>query len=136
MADANGFYHVDISYGPLYVFFLFSRIIVPYTLCMLTLIHAVRERSDKQVNRQYFTILGISTLPVIVLIAYVCKLANVYDFPCAVVHNVDPWGQGQLHGFFSQLLAFFLLAVHRRTSMRHVFFDWETDDVFVAGCFD
>ncbi|RKI93264.1 response regulator [Parablautia intestinalis] len=80
VADANGFYHVDISYGPLYAFFLFSRIIVPYTLCMLTLIHAVRERSDKQVNRQYFTILGISTLPVIVLIAYVCKLANVYDF--------------------------------------------------------
>lgn len=80
VADANGFYHVDISYGPLYVFFLFSRIIVPYTLCMYTLLRAVRERSDKQVNRQYFTILMISTLPVIMLIAYVCKIANVFDF--------------------------------------------------------
>ncbi len=79
VADANSFYHVDISYGPLYVFFLISRIIVPYALCMYTLLRAVRERTDKQVNRQYFTILLISTLPVIVLIAYVCKFANVFD---------------------------------------------------------
>ncbi len=79
LADANGFYHVSITYGPLYVFFLFSRIIIPYTLCIYTLVKAIRERSDRQVNHQYWTILGISTLPVIMLIAYVFKLAEVFD---------------------------------------------------------
>lgn len=78
--DANGFHHVSITYGPLYVFFLFSRIIIPYVLCICTLIRAVRERSDRQVNRQYWTILGISTLPVIMLMAYVCKIVKVFDF--------------------------------------------------------
>ncbi len=80
VADANGFYHVSITYGPLYVFFMFTRIIIPYTLCIYTLISAIRERSDRQVNRQYWTILGISTFPVIMLIAYVCKLVKVFDF--------------------------------------------------------
>ena len=79
LADANGFYHVSITYGPLYVFFLFSRIIIPYTLCIYTLVKAIRERSDRQVNHQYWTILGISTLPVIMLIAYVFKLVVVFD---------------------------------------------------------
>ncbi len=80
VADANGFHHVSITYGPLYIFFMFSRIIIPYTLCICTLIRAIRERSDQQVNRQYWTILGISTVPVIVLAAYVCKLVEVFDF--------------------------------------------------------
>lgn len=80
VADAGGFYHISITYGPLYVFFLFSRVIIPYTLCIITLVSAIRERSDQQVSRQYWTILGISTLPVIVLAAYVCKLVTVFDF--------------------------------------------------------
>ncbi len=80
VADANGFHHVSITYGPLYIFFMFSRIIIPYTLCICTLIRAIRERSDQQVNRQYWTILGISTVPVIVLAAYVCKFVEVFDF--------------------------------------------------------
>ena len=79
-ADANGFYHISITYGPLYIFFMFSRIIIPYTLWICTLIRAIRERLDQQVNRQYWTILGISTVPVIVLAAYVCKFVEVFDF--------------------------------------------------------
>lgn len=47
---------------------------------MYTLTSAIRERSDRQVHRQYWTILLISTLLVIVLIAYVCKIVKVYDF--------------------------------------------------------
>ncbi|MCI8786387.1 MAG: response regulator [Eubacterium sp.] len=78
-ADADGFYHISITYGPLYVLFLFSRIIIPYTLCIYTLVRAIRERSDRQVNRQYWTILGISTLPVLVLAAYICKWVSVFD---------------------------------------------------------
>lgn len=80
ISDANGFYHVSISYGPLYVFFLFSRIIIPFILCIATLIRAIRERSDQKVSRQYWTILGISTFPVIMLLAYVFKLLKVFDF--------------------------------------------------------
>lgn len=80
MADPNGFHHISITYGPLYAFFLFGRIIIPYTLCICTLASAIRQRSDRQVNRQYWTILGISTLPVIMLLAYVFKLADVFDF--------------------------------------------------------
>jgi len=76
---SNGFYHVSITYGPLYVVFMFSRIIIPYILCIYTLLCAIHERSDRKVNRQYWTILGISTFPVIMLIAYVCKLVEVFD---------------------------------------------------------
>lgn len=79
-ADASGFFHISITYGPLYVFFMFSRIIIPFTLCIYILVSAIRERSDQSVSRQYWTILGISTFPVIVLVAYVCKLADVFDF--------------------------------------------------------
>ncbi len=79
LADANGFYHVSITYGPLYVVFLFSRIIIPYILCIYALLRAVRERSDQQVNRQYRTILGISTLPAIMLMAYIFKIVKVFD---------------------------------------------------------
>jgi len=80
LADTDGFHYVSITYGPLYVFFLFSRIIIPHALCIFTLLSAIRGRSDRQVNRQYWTILGISTLPVIVLIAYICKLVKIFDF--------------------------------------------------------
>ena len=80
VAEADGFYHVDITYGPLYVVFLLSRVIIPYTLCIYVLVRAVSERSDRQVNRQYWTILAISTLPVIMLAAYVLKLVKVFDF--------------------------------------------------------
>lgn len=80
VANADGFYYINLSYGPLYVIFTIGHIIIPYVLCMYTLTSAIRERSDRQVNRQYRTILLISTLPVIVLIAYVCKIVKVYDF--------------------------------------------------------
>lgn len=46
--DTAGFYHVSISYGPLYVVFLFSRILIPYALCIITLVKAIRERSDRK----------------------------------------------------------------------------------------
>ena len=75
----DGFHYISITYGPLYVVFLLSRIIIPYILCMYTLVHAVRTRSDQQINRQYWTILGISTLPVIVLVAYVSKIITIFD---------------------------------------------------------
>ncbi len=79
VADSEGFFHVSIAYGPLYVVFLFSRIIIPYILCICTLLRAIHERSDRRVSRQYWTILGISTLPAIVLMAYVCKIVTVFD---------------------------------------------------------
>ncbi|MCI8992362.1 MAG: response regulator [Eubacterium sp.] len=79
VADVNGFYHVSLTYGPLYVVFLLSRIIIPYALCILTLVSAIRGRSDQQVNRQYWTILGFSSFPVVILIAYIFKLIKVYD---------------------------------------------------------
>ena len=75
----DGFHYISISYGPLYVLFMFSRIIIPYALCFSTLVRAIRLRSDREVSRQYQTILVISTLPIIVLVAYVFKLANVFD---------------------------------------------------------
>ncbi len=80
MSAADGFHYVNISYGPLYTFFMLTRIVIPYVLSIHTLVRAVRLRSDQQVNRQYWTILGISFLPVVVLIAYVCKLIVVFDF--------------------------------------------------------
>ncbi len=80
VANADGFYYVNLSYGPLYMLFTIGHIIIPYSLCMYTLMSAIRGRLDRQVNRQYWTILAISTLPVIVLIAYVCKIIKVYDY--------------------------------------------------------
>ena len=58
---------------------MITRIVIPYALSIHTLIRAVRLRSDQQVSRQYWTILGISSLPVVVLVAYVFKIANVFD---------------------------------------------------------
>ncbi len=76
----DGFHYISLSYGPLYIFFTTVQIIIPYVLCIITLMRAIHERSDQQVNRQYWTILFISTLPVMVLIAYVVKLLKVFDF--------------------------------------------------------
>ena len=80
LTTAGGFHYIRITYGPLYMFFTVTRIIIPYILCFATLVRAIRQRSDQQVNRQYTTILVISTLPVAVLVAYVFKLAAVFDF--------------------------------------------------------
>ena len=80
VTDGDGFYYVSLSYGPLYVFFMIVYVIIPYILCMSTLTRAIRERSDQKISRQYRTILLISTLPVLVLAAYVFKLVKVFDF--------------------------------------------------------
>lgn len=77
---SGGFHHVNITYGPLYMIFMLIRIVIPYVLCMYTLVHAIHTRTDQEVHRQYWTILGISSLPVVVLIAYVFKLSVVFDF--------------------------------------------------------
>ena len=79
LSTADGFHYISISYGPLYILFLITRTIIPYALSIHTLIRAVRLRSDQQVSRQYWTILGISSLPVVVLVAYVFKIVNVFD---------------------------------------------------------
>ncbi len=79
LSTADGFHYVRIAYGPLYSLFMVTRVLIPYILSIHTLVRAVRLRSDQQVSRQYKTILAISTLPVIVLVLYVCKLVAVFD---------------------------------------------------------
>ena len=79
LSTADGFHYISISYGPLYVLFTATRIVIPYILSLYTLIRAVRLRLDQQVSRQYWSILGISVLPVLALIAYVCKFIAVID---------------------------------------------------------
>lgn len=76
---SDGFHYVSISYGPLYAVFLVCRILIPYALCIYTMVRAVRSRSDREVNRQYWTIFAISLLPVVVLAAYVLKLTRAFD---------------------------------------------------------
>ena len=78
-AAGDGFHYVILTYGPLYVFFLIGHIIIPYALCIYTLVGAIRERRDRQLNRQYWTILTISGLPVVVLAAYILKIVNIFD---------------------------------------------------------
>lgn len=75
----NGFSYISISYGPLYFISLVTRIIIPYILSIQTLATAIRLRSDQQVSRQYTTILAITTLPVILLVAYIFKIIKVFD---------------------------------------------------------
>lgn len=79
MAAAEGFHYIRITYGPLYTVFMISRVVIPFALCIYTLSRAIYLRSDQEVNRQYWTILVISTLPVFILAAYVFKLTNIYD---------------------------------------------------------
>ena len=79
LTAADGFHYISITYGPLYSLFMITRIIIPYVLSIHTLARAVRLRSDQQVSRQYQTILVISSLPVVVLVAYVFKLAAMFD---------------------------------------------------------
>ena len=80
IAGGDGFHYVSLSYGPLYVFFMIAHIIIPYALCIYTLTSTIREHPDQQLNRQYWTILVISSLPVIVLITYIFKIMNIFDF--------------------------------------------------------
>ena len=80
LSTADGFHYVSITYGPLYTLSLVTRIIIPYILSIHTLARAIRLRSDQQVNRQYQTILAITTLPVILLLAYIFKFVVVFDF--------------------------------------------------------
>ena len=79
-ASASGFHYVNLTYGPLYVIFMIGQTIIPYALCIYILANAIRERPERQLNRQYWTILLISSLPVIVLIAYILKIVNIFDF--------------------------------------------------------
>ena len=79
LTAADGFHYISITYGPLYALFMVTRIVIPYLLSIFTLVRAVRLRSDQKINRQYWTILVISSLPVVVLIAYVFKLTAVFD---------------------------------------------------------
>ncbi len=79
LSTESGFHYISITYGPLYTFFMVTRIIIPFVLSISTLVRAVRLRSDHQINRQYKTILAISTLPIIVLAVYVFKLVSVFD---------------------------------------------------------
>ncbi len=80
VASTAGFHYVNLSYGPLYVFFLIGHTIIPYALCIYTLTKAICETSNQQLSRQYWTILAISSLPVIVLITYIFKIMNIFDF--------------------------------------------------------
>ena len=79
LAAESGFHYIRIEYGPLYALFMVTRILIPYCLCIHTLGRAIRLRSDQRVNRQYKTILFISTMPILMLVAYVCKLTKVFD---------------------------------------------------------
>ena len=80
LSTLDGFHYISITYGPLYGLFMITRIVIPYVLSIHTLARAVRLRSDQQVSRQYWTILCISSLPVVVLVIYVFKLTTVFDF--------------------------------------------------------
>ena len=79
LSTVDGFHYISITYGPLYILFMITRIIIPYALSIHTLLRAARLRADQQVSRQYWTILGISSLPVVMLAAYVFKLTAVFD---------------------------------------------------------
>ncbi len=85
LSAESGFSYISIAYGPLYVLFMVTRILIPYVLCIHTLARAIRLRSDQRINRQYQTILAISTMPIIVLVAYVCKLTKVFDLTPATL---------------------------------------------------
>ncbi len=80
MTAADGFCYISLTYGPLYLAFMVTRIFIPYALCIYTLARAIYLRSDQEVNRQYWTILVISSLPLAVLVIYVFKIENVFDF--------------------------------------------------------
>lgn len=80
MTAADGFCYISLTYGPLYLAFMVTRIFIPYALCIYTLVRAIYLRSDQEVNRQYWTILVISSLPLAVLVIYVFKIENVFDF--------------------------------------------------------
>lgn len=79
-ANMDGFHYISLDYGPLYFFLTIASIVIPYVLCLFTLVGAIRGSVGRQVNHQYRVILACSTLPVIVLIAYVCKLIHIFDF--------------------------------------------------------
>lgn len=80
LETAYGHHYLSIDYGPLYFPLLMGlRIVVPYALSLYALRRAIRKQTDRAENRKYVTMLFISLLPVISLLAYVMKLVRVFD---------------------------------------------------------
>lgn len=66
--------------GPLYMVFIIGLIIIPYVLSIYVLAKAIYEHADRQLDRQYRTILLLSILPAAALIFDACKFVEAYDF--------------------------------------------------------
>ena len=54
--------------GPLYMVFIIGLIIIPYVLSIYVLAKAIYEHADRQLDRQYRTILLLSILPAAALL--------------------------------------------------------------------
>lgn len=80
LESGYGHHYLSIEYGPLYFPLLMGlRIVVPYVLSLYALCKAIRKQTGLSENRKYVTILCISILPVISLLAYVMKIIQVFD---------------------------------------------------------
>lgn len=80
LATDYGHHFLSIEYGPLYFPLLMGlRIVVPYVLSLYALCRAIRKQVGLAENKKYVTILFISLLPVISLLAYVMKIVQVFD---------------------------------------------------------
>jgi len=79
VADASGHYYLMLTYGPIYSVFIICGCIIPYFLSIGVLVKAVYTRPAYAVSRKYKTIMALSLLPLVMLVAYVMKLTGGFD---------------------------------------------------------
>ncbi len=86
LSTPYGYNYLSLEYGPLYYPSLITRILIPYALSFYILCKAITtKRTDKTSRGQYVAIMVISTLPVVALIAYICKFTQVFDLTPGVL---------------------------------------------------
>ncbi len=86
LSTPYGYNYLNLEYGPLYYPSLVTRILIPYVLSFYILCKNIAtKRTDKASRGQYVAIIIISTLPVFALIAYICKLTQVFDLTPGVL---------------------------------------------------
>ena len=77
----DGHYYLSLEYGPAYFVFLVVGCVVPYCMTLYAM-SFTRGRKD---NRKYKTIMCLSILPVLALLAYACKLTRGFDMTPSVM---------------------------------------------------
>ncbi len=71
--------YLQLGYGPLFPLFLLCWVGIPFALALFVLINAILHQPKHRERRQYVAVLIMSSLPIIIFIAFALKLIKSFD---------------------------------------------------------